>query len=222
MDNSNSFPELSRLKSVTIVSKYLALILFVSLPFIGAYVGYQFAPIQIVEIEKTSSPVFRDSTFELSRFLFDYEAVQTGQIIEGFEVLEKNEQPYITTMTLRSAESVGKKLEGKLTAFYTEYSGDYMLSFTPYTDSYDDIPYPQNIDIPGSFIVSQIDSNVEVIIDGVCGDDCTPIPTGSDVTRDLFVKQATIYVRDIRYVVENDGIDSLGHEIIAQKIEVSQ
>ncbi len=41
---------MSPLKKVTPVSKYVALTLMVLLPFIGAYVGYQFAPIKVVEM----------------------------------------------------------------------------------------------------------------------------------------------------------------------------
>lgn len=40
------------LKQVTPVSKYLALILFILLPFIGGYVGYVYAPEKVVEVER--------------------------------------------------------------------------------------------------------------------------------------------------------------------------
>ena len=41
-------PKLSSLTSVTTLSKYLALLLFVTLPFIGGWVGYTYAPEKIV------------------------------------------------------------------------------------------------------------------------------------------------------------------------------
>ena len=37
---------------VTPLSKYLALILFILMPFIGGYVGYVYAPEKVVEVEK--------------------------------------------------------------------------------------------------------------------------------------------------------------------------
>ena len=37
---------------VTPLSKYLALILFIILPFLGGYIGYTFAPEKVVEVEK--------------------------------------------------------------------------------------------------------------------------------------------------------------------------
>lgn len=42
----------SYLNDVTPLSKYLAMLLFIILPFLGGYVGYTFAPEKIVEIEK--------------------------------------------------------------------------------------------------------------------------------------------------------------------------
>jgi hypothetical protein len=40
------------LKKVTPVSKYLALVLFIIMPFIGGYVGYVYSPTKVVEVEK--------------------------------------------------------------------------------------------------------------------------------------------------------------------------
>lgn len=41
------------LKQVTPVSKYLALLLFIMMPFIGGFIGYTYAPEKIVEVVKT-------------------------------------------------------------------------------------------------------------------------------------------------------------------------
>ena len=46
------------LREVTPLSKYLALVLFVLLPFVGGYVGYTFAPEKVVEVKKT---VYKDA-----------------------------------------------------------------------------------------------------------------------------------------------------------------
>lgn len=37
---------------VTPLSKYFAMILFIALPFVGGYVGYHFAPVKVVEVER--------------------------------------------------------------------------------------------------------------------------------------------------------------------------
>ena len=50
------------LHKVTPLSKYLALVLFVALPFIGGWVGYQYAPEIIVEIEKTAEVAAEDTS----------------------------------------------------------------------------------------------------------------------------------------------------------------
>jgi len=43
----------SQLHTITPLSKYLALALFVALPFIGGWIGYTYAPVAVVEVEKT-------------------------------------------------------------------------------------------------------------------------------------------------------------------------
>lgn len=42
----------SKLNTVTPFSKYLALVLFVAMPFIGGWIGYMYAPEKIVEVER--------------------------------------------------------------------------------------------------------------------------------------------------------------------------
>ncbi|MCA9360691.1 hypothetical protein H6785_01750 [Candidatus Nomurabacteria bacterium] len=44
--------KVSRLHTITPLSKYLAMALFIILPFVGGYVGYSFAPEKVTEIEK--------------------------------------------------------------------------------------------------------------------------------------------------------------------------
>jgi len=42
----------SRLHQVTPLSKYLAMVLFIILPFVGGWIGYIFAPEKVVEVER--------------------------------------------------------------------------------------------------------------------------------------------------------------------------
>ena len=44
--------KLSPLHTVTPLSKYLAMALFIALPFVGGWIGYAYAPEKVVEIEK--------------------------------------------------------------------------------------------------------------------------------------------------------------------------
>lgn len=44
--------ETNRLHKVTPVSKYLAMTLFIILPFLGGWIGYSFAPEKVLEVEK--------------------------------------------------------------------------------------------------------------------------------------------------------------------------
>jgi hypothetical protein len=44
--------EQNRLHQITPVSKYLAIVLLIVLPFVGGWIGYQYAPEKLVEVEK--------------------------------------------------------------------------------------------------------------------------------------------------------------------------
>lgn len=50
--NTQSMQTENILRQVTPLSKYLAMTLFVLLPFIGGFVGYTYAPEKVVEVEK--------------------------------------------------------------------------------------------------------------------------------------------------------------------------
>jgi hypothetical protein len=55
-------PQLTAWNQVTPLSKYLAMTLFVAMPFIGGWIGYTFAPEKIVEVEKViikEAPVYQ-------------------------------------------------------------------------------------------------------------------------------------------------------------------
>ncbi len=89
----------SPLHSVTPLSKYLAMLLFIILPFVGGYVGYTYAPEKIVEVEKVvikempagsldlAVPAKNQATSTLSKFelvnqsLINPECVEVGSDI---------------------------------------------------------------------------------------------------------------------------------------------
>lgn len=52
---------LAPLKQVTPLSKYLAMALFILLPFIGGWIGYQYAPEKVVEVVKHTSVIEDDA-----------------------------------------------------------------------------------------------------------------------------------------------------------------
>jgi hypothetical protein len=83
----------SSLHQITPLSKYLALALFVILPFLGGYVGYTFAPEKVVEVVKeveiTSNPetikpvgtpfAKADKKFYTNDFFWDVDVVLEGE-----------------------------------------------------------------------------------------------------------------------------------------------
>lgn len=71
---------------VTTFSKYLALGLFVLLPFIGGYVGYRLAPEKVEEINTpiiTNMPEFTDITPELDTTQSEFEVVSDSLILQN-------------------------------------------------------------------------------------------------------------------------------------------
>lgn len=57
-DNAEKVIErkVSRLNKITPFSKYLAMLLFILMPFIGGWIGYSLAPEKVIFIEKTTIP----------------------------------------------------------------------------------------------------------------------------------------------------------------------
>lgn len=55
VEQTNQETQANPLHQVTPVSKYLAMALFIVLPFVGGYVGYVYAPEKVVEIERNVS-----------------------------------------------------------------------------------------------------------------------------------------------------------------------
>jgi len=51
-EETSESPLKTQFTTVTTLSKYLALLLFIALPFIGGWVGYKYSPEKIVEVEK--------------------------------------------------------------------------------------------------------------------------------------------------------------------------
>lgn len=52
VEQTNQVMQKSKLHQVTPLSKYLAMALFITLPFVGGWVGYQYAPEKVVEVER--------------------------------------------------------------------------------------------------------------------------------------------------------------------------
>lgn len=92
-DNFNqeefSVEQKSSMNQVTPLSKYLALALFIVLPFIGGYIGYTLAPEKVVEIEKAV----------------------TKEVVVEKETQEQTTQKSEVTTSLKKVESVGWTIE---------------------------------------------------------------------------------------------------------------
>lgn len=69
VDNVEQNP--SALNSVTPFSKYLAMILFILMPFLGGWIGYKYSPAKVVEIDKVVIQEVKDKEKDLVQESYD-------------------------------------------------------------------------------------------------------------------------------------------------------
>lgn len=87
-DIKQEVKEKSSLHTVTPLSKYLAIALFITLPFVGGWIGYQYAPEKIVEVEKVIE-VEKIVEVERSETSSDTEEVKVTEVITEDELVVK-------------------------------------------------------------------------------------------------------------------------------------
>jgi hypothetical protein len=73
------------LKKVTPLSKYLALGLFILLPFLGGWIGYSYAPVVVVEVDKPV-PLFVPTKTEEVPSLLELQRTFTAQRTDRYEI----------------------------------------------------------------------------------------------------------------------------------------
>jgi len=92
MEQDNNTPETgpeikqSKFTDVTPLSKYLAMILFITLPFIGGWIGYQYAPEKVVEVEsivEVEKKVEAEAESSKSKYT---DEIRVGDVVAGMEV----------------------------------------------------------------------------------------------------------------------------------------
>ncbi len=178
---------LAPLKQVTPVSKYLALLLFIMMPFIGGFIGYNYAPEKIIEIERV---VIKDVEKEVP-------ATEKKDNSENFQALfqsqygtdteiellyqnEKNGFVYFKTLTYGSKPSriIGYNPETKSfseTDFYVDFAGSEAPSLngrfiTNVVDHYSPTTSVDIIDLETESKVKTINvSNIETLWSSECG-----------------------------------------------------
>ncbi len=144
-DIVNRRPQLNK---VTPLSKYLAMALFVALPFLGGWIGYMYAPEKIVqvdkiiEVEKTTEDVNGDILLEedeLYPIRLTAKQLASQYVIganhHGWTIVSttSDESGYSRTVEFES-ESESNFLTGTLSIQYDwQQSGSYYLQFQPDT-----------------------------------------------------------------------------------------
>jgi hypothetical protein len=118
--NTEETPEVTNKQhpvfQVTTVSKYLALLLFVLLPFIGGYVGYEYAPERMVEKYILSGEKETDSSTSIYEVL---NKIITADVSKKFEIslVDEIDVPELISgvQSYRASTSVGLKLSATTT-----------------------------------------------------------------------------------------------------------
>ncbi len=109
MNPENTNQEIDQKNSVfkvTPLSKYLAMILFIAMPFIGGWIGYQYASEKVVEVERMASDNLEAETASVED-IPEIEKVDNndgiyspdGQILDDKDLYDQTGLPYVTTFS---------------------------------------------------------------------------------------------------------------------------
>ncbi len=96
---------------VTPLSKYLAMVIFIALPFVGGYIGYQLAPERVIEIPVSQTLVptqenIQPSNSVLEQAIDPYKEVVIPEIEEGSDYYHYSEQARSQYIKLASGERI--------------------------------------------------------------------------------------------------------------------
>lgn len=86
----------SPLHTVTPLSKYLAMALFVVLPFLAGWIGYTYAPEKVVEVEKIVE-VEKEPESQMSNYVSGYD-IEAPESVQGFYTVPTKE-PELANLT---------------------------------------------------------------------------------------------------------------------------
>ncbi len=86
VEQTNQVIKAGRLHQVTPLSKYLAMALFIILPFLGAWIGYMYSPEKIVKVERISE-VSTSEYEENDRWSFNASAEQVVTTLDDHDIL---------------------------------------------------------------------------------------------------------------------------------------
>lgn len=124
---------------VTKLSKYLAMIIFIVMPFVGGWIGYTYVPVKIIEVEKT---VYRESVVSADDSLLPVsfaDSLYVGQKIGAMTLSEYG--PYNSSYSEMSPSNIKMLLKGpvEITGVYEYYESEIgfegycMKEFSPET-----------------------------------------------------------------------------------------
>ncbi len=143
----------SQLHQVTPLSKYLALALFVILPFLGGWIGYSYAPEKIVEIERVvvkevqvvnEISVPEEPTENQVILSFDPNTIKIGDRL-GVFVLMSDDSVKVFDRQLRFSAIEPVVVTGRISVAWNDFFADVTVSFWPSAGTSEKIPQSEII-----------------------------------------------------------------------------
>ncbi len=205
-------------RQVTSLSKYLALALFVTLPFIGAYVGYQFAPVQQitttvpVPVTNTDAVATNISFQKLSPEVLMFPMIETPQI-KFFKRTESEGAIDITFISNSKYEKTNADvmLAGMLEFLPSDFSGEWVGMFTPNAETLNLLPTGEPESLPKYFYISD-PGTISVLCENF---DCDNYTSGN-----VYKAEVSFQPNIITYEVFNRGFDSYPKTVTFTDIEI--
>lgn len=228
----------NQFNTVTNLSKILAAVLFIALPFVGLYIGYTFAPEKVVEVEKiilvepAKSETKLEAISNIEPELVD-EEVTTSVLLNDFSI---NQGVDAITFNWEVSAEVMEAFDDLpyvylmmefATSAYPKAIGDgFLLDKNTYTISstgtfYESIASHVDVGTPIVVTLSYEPRNYECAAHSDSSKDCIPVyPSADQELRDLASQYQYVYEGDKQVAPKNIDMDSYELRYTYDQVEV--
>jgi len=198
---------------VTTLSKYLALGLFIVLPFFGAFVGYNYAPVQnVTTMVYTPLPTTATISDKTSREVLMTPFIDTAQI-DFFERRETEGSTNITFTPNSDFEKANGEVvfTGMLEFAASDYSGTWVGMFTPGEETLRMLPAGEPESLPEYFYI--VDPDTVTVL---CASfDCVNYAAGEAYTAEI-----SFTPDRLTYETYNRGFGSYPKTMTFEEVEI--
>lgn len=235
-ENTEVVKEKHPVFQVTKTSKYLAMLLFILMPFIGGWIGYMYAPEKVVEVERVvEGDIIAKQTSVLDKKKIFKEVLNAPNgfdpfvplIVDGrknevevgnFNLVSRTEGNLVTTVTLLESDVV-TKVSGNFELLTNFHDGEIQLTFTPNEQSTRELPWPSTQPESTRTYVVSVDTE-QNFIDDLCDSSCAERMFNPTNPKKLsYIGEAK--VRSVTYQVENIGVGAVPYRIDLYDLELT-